>query len=38
MLECVKIINIDLPSANISDFSYMVFNLQDIITKMNHKV
>jgi hypothetical protein len=38
MLECVKIINIDLPSANISDFSYMVFNLQIIITKMNHKV
>ena len=38
MLEYVKIINIDLPSANISDFSYMVFNLQIIITKMNHKV
>lgn len=34
----MKIRNINLPSANISDFSYMVFNLQIIITTMNHKV
>lgn len=38
MLKCVKIKNIDMFSANVTDFCYMVFNLQIVTMKMNHKV